>query len=388
MEICTFATEMDVGTPVYILDEKKLRRNLKLIMETAERAGVEIILAFKAFALWKTFPIFREYIDGTTASSAYEAQLAYREFGRPCHTFSPAYTEDNIGEIARWSSHITFNSLGQYERLHRLAMEANGVVSFGLRINPEYSEVDTDLYNPCAPGTRFGITADKLPERLPKGVEGFHCHCHCESGAEVFGRTLERIETKFERWFGQLRWINFGGGHLITRKDYDVELLVRIMRDFRKRYPNLVVILEPGSAFAWQTGTLEASVVDIVENRGIKTAILDVSFTCHMPDCLEMPYKPEIRGAEMVNLEMATEHCCYRLGGNSCLAGDFIGSWRFRKELKIGDRIIFEDMLHYTTVKTNMFNGVEHPSIALRRLDGRVEMLRKYTYEDYKQRMD
>lgn len=388
MEICTFATEMDVATPIYIIDENKLRANLELIRDTAELAGVEIILAFKAYALWKTFPIFREYIGGTTASSVNEALLAYREFGKPCHTFSPAYTLSNLVEIARMSSHITFNSLGQYERMHVKAMETNRGLSIGLRINPEYSEVGTDIYNPCARGTRFGITADKLPEILPEDVEGFHCHCHCESGADVFERTLARIEDKFGRWFPQLKWINFGGGHLMTRKDYDVELLVKLMSDFRRRYPNLKVILEPGSAFAWQTGTLEASVVDIVEDKGIKTAILDVSFTCHMPDCLEMPYKPEVRGAETVELERANEPRCYRLGGNSCLAGDFMGSWRFKRELEIGDRVVFEDMLHYTTVKTNMFNGVDHPAIAMRRSDGVIEVLRRYDYNDYKTRMD
>lgn len=379
---------MDVATPIYIIDENKLRANLELIRDTAELAGVEIILAFKAYALWKTFPIFREYIGGTTASSVNEALLAYREFGKPCHTFSPAYTLSNLVEIARMSSHITFNSLGQYERMHVKAMETNRGLSIGLRINPEYSEVGTDIYNPCARGTRFGITADKLPEILPEDVEGFHCHCHCESGADVFERTLARIEDKFGRWFPQLKWINFGGGHLMTRKDYDVELLVKLMGDFRRRYPNLKVILEPGSAFAWQTGTLEASVVDIVEDKGIKTAILDVSFTCHMPDCLEMPYKPEVRGAETVELERANEPRCYRLGGNSCLAGDFMGSWRFERELEIGDRVVFEDMLHYTTVKTNMFNGVDHPAIAMRRSDGVIEVLRRYDYNDYKTRMD
>ena len=274
-----------MSTPIYIIEETKLRRNLKLIADVAAKADIEIILAFKAFALWKTFPIFREYIHATTASSLSEAHLAYEEFGAPAHTFSPAYTDDEIDEIARCSSHLTFNSLSQYERYHHRVKD----VSLGLRINPEYSEVGTMLYNPCAPGTRFGVTADKLPERLPTDIDGFHCHCHCESGADVFERTLVHIEEKFSRWFPQLKWINFGGGHLMTRQDYDVERLISLMRGFHERYPWLKVILEPGSAFAWQTGPLVSHVVDVVEDKGIRTAILDVSFTCHMPDCLEMP---------------------------------------------------------------------------------------------------
>ena len=375
----------------YVLEEKRLRRNLELIRRVADEAGVEIILAFKAYALWKTFPIFREYIGATTASSLYEAKLACNEFGSKAHTFSPAYTDYEIDEIAACSSHLTFNSLSQYARLHDRAKSANGSLSFGLRVNPEYSEVGTALYNPCAPGTRFGVTADKLPERLPDGIEGFHCHCHCESGADVFARTLVHITDKFSRWFDQLRWVNFGGGHLMTRKDYDIPLLVKTLKDFRKAYPHLNIILEPGSAFGWQTGPLVSQVVDIVEDHGIKTAILNVSFTCHMPDCLEMPYWPAVRGAETLegaDDAVANEDCVYRLGGNSCLSGDFMGYWRFSHGLKVGDNVIFEDMLHYTTVKTNMFNGITHPSIALAHEDGTLEMLRIFGYEDYRNRMD
>ena len=366
---------MDI--PIYILEERKLRDNLSLIQSVAQEAGVEVILAFKAYALWKTFHIFREYITATTASSLAEARLALEEFGAPAHTFSPAYTDYEVDEIARCSSHITFNSLSQYERMAKRVVAANPGISIGLRVNPQYSEVGTALYNPCAPGTRFGVTDKKLPERLPSGIEGFHCHCHCESGSDVFERT-------------QLKWVNFGGGHLMTRKDYDIPRLINLMKGFRKRFPWLKVILEPGSAFAWQTGCLKAYVVDIVEDEGIKTAILNVSFTCHMPDCLEMPYQPEVRGAEALPLEEADkgDPCVFRLGGNSCLAGDFMGSWRFPRPLKIGDDVIFEDMLHYTTVKTNMFNGISHPAIALRRLDGSLLQLREYSYLDYKARMD
>ena len=260
-----------------------------------------------------------------------------------------------------------------------------------MRVNPEYSEVETELYNPCAPGTRFGLSAERLPSRLPADIEGFHCHCHCESGADVFARTLTHIENKFSGWFPALKWINFGGGHLMTRKDYDVELLVDMLRSFKQRHPHLHVILEPGSAFAWQTGPLVAQVVDIVEDKGIQTAILNVSFTCHMPDCLEMPYQPTVRNARSLDLEAAVnggaKHI-YRLGGNSCLSGDFMGSWQFDHALTVGENVIFEDMIHYTTVKTNMFNGISHPSLAIVRTSGELEMLRTYGYEDYKARMD
>ncbi len=374
-------------TPIYIIEEAKLRQNLSLIRFVAERTGSEWILAFKAFALWKTFPILREYIQSTTASSLSEARLALEEFGAKAHTYSPAYKDEEFDDIVRCSSHLTFNSLTQYERFHERA----GECSLGLRINPEYSEVGTLLYNPCAPGTRFGIMADKLPEVLPADVRGFHCHCHCESGSDVFERTLKHVEEKFSKWFPQLEWINFGGGHLVTRKDYDIERLVRLMQGFHQRYPNLKVIFEPGSAFAWQTGPLVASVVDVVEDKGIRTAILDVSFTCHMPDCLEMPYHPEVRGAETIeeisNTSPLPPHL-YRLGGNSCLSGDFMGYWQFDHELRVGEEVVFEDMIHYTTVKTNTFNGITHPSIAMLHVDGTLEMLRKYTYEDYRDRMD
>ena len=377
-----------VQTPMYIVEENLLRDNLSLIRDVAQRADVEIIMAFKAFALWKTFPIVREYINSTTASSLSEARLAYEEFGAPAHTFSPAYTDSEIEQIAKCSSHLSFNSLSQYTRMREKAREANAQLSFGLRVNPEYSEISTLLYNPCAPGTRFGVSADKLPAILPSDIEGFHCHCHCESGADVFQRTLVHIEEKFAKWFPQLKWINFGGGHLMTRKDYDVELLVSILNDFHKRYPWLKVILEPGSAFAWQTGPLVAQVIDIVEDKGIKTAILDVSFTCHMPDCLEMPYQPDVRGAESVEMEKASEKNTYRFGGNSCLSGDFMGSWRFDHELEIGEKLIFEDMIHYTTVKTNMFNGITHPSISMLKTDGKLQKMRVFGYLDYKNRMD
>ena len=403
---------MAMKTPYYLLEEDLLRRNLSLIKSVAEESGAEIILAFKAFALWRTFPIFREYISHTTASSPYEARLALEEFGSPAHTYSPAYTEDDFPTLLRCSSHITFNSLSQFRRFWPMVEAYNREhpekrVSCGLRVNPEYSEIETALYNPCAPGSRFGVLSEELLNSplgdvgdawpvqessilnsqfsILNSIEGFHCHNHCESSAEALQESLRHLEAKFGRWFPRLKWLNLGGGHLMTRKDYNVGLLIRIIKELRARYPNLRVILEPGSAFAWQTGPLVSSVVDIVENHGIRTAILDVSFTCHMPDCLEMPYHPAVRGAEVVDEK--SEGFVYRLGGNSCLSGDFMGSWAFDHELQVGEPIVFEDMIHYTTVKTTMFNGIHHPSIVLRHSDGTMEVLRKFTYEDYRDRM-
>ena len=380
-----------IPSPCYVMEEELLRKNLRLIKRVADAAGVEIILAFKAFALWKSFPIFREYIRHTTASSEYEARLAFEEFGSKAHAYSPAYTEDSFPAFLKYCSHVTFNSLSQYERFYPAAKASAEPVSCGIRVNPEYSEVEVELYNPCAPGTRFGVTADMLPDRLPEGIEGFHCHCHCESDSYELERTLAHVEAKFARWFPQLKWLNLGGGHLMTREGYDTAHLVRLLQGLKARYPHLSVILEPGSAFAWQTGPLVSSVVDVVESRGIRTAILDVSFTCHMPDCLEMPYQPRVRGAEQLPAD-AVKSCrpedhVYRLGGNSCLSGDYMGSWKFGHELRAGERILFEDMIHYTTVKTTMFNGIRHPSIALLHEDGRLEVYREFRYEDYRDRM-
>ena len=380
-----------VPSPCYVMDEALLRKNLTLIKDVADRAGVEIILAFKSFALWKSFPVFREYIRYTTASSVYEARLAYEEFGSRAHTYSPAYTEDDFPLIMKYSSHITFNSFSQFHRFYPMTEAHDEKISCGLRINPEYSEVEVELYNPCAPGTRFGITVDLLPPTLPAGIEGFHCHCHCESDSYELEHTLKHIEEKFSHWFPQIKWLNLGGGHLMTRKDYDTEHLISLLKGLKSRYPHLEIILEPGSAFTWQTGPLVASVVDVVESRGIKTAILDVSFTCHMPDCLEMPYQPTVRGAETLPADAVKtaaegEHI-YRLGGNSCLSGDYMGSWRFDHPLQPGERIVLEDMIHYTMVKTNMFNGIRHPSIAIWHTDDTLEVYRNFRYEDYRDRM-
>ena len=374
--------------PCYVMEEDLLRNNLQLIKDISQKADVQFILAFKAFALWKSFPIFREYIKQTTASSPYEARLAFEEFGSKAHTYSPAYEDSTFDVILKCSSHITFNSLSQYERYIKRVSEYEEPASCGIRVNPEYAEIETELYNPCAPGSRFGIMATDLPDVLPPGIEGFHLHCHCENNSDVFQRTLKHFEDKFQKWLPQVKWVNFGGGHLVTEENYNVDLLIHILNDFHKRYPWIQIILEPGSAFAWQTGCLVAQVVDIVENCGIKTAIVNVSFTCHMPDCLEMPYHPQIVGAKIVDgPEVWKEDNTYRIGGNSCLSGDFMGFWNFDHPLQVGERIIFEDMIHYTTVKTNMFNGIHHPSIALLHSDRQIEVYKNYSYDDYKNRM-
>lgn len=371
-----------IQTPCYVVYEDRLRRNLSLIRDVEERAGVNIIMAFKANALWKTFPVVAEYNRDFTASSLNELLLGTEFLGGEAHSYCPVYTDATIDTFLRLSSHITFNSLSQAERYLGRAMEAG--VSAGLRVNPLCSVIETDIYNPALPGSRFGVTADSLPDTLPEGIEGFHFHALCESDSHDLAKVLEAFEAQFGRWLPALKWVNMGGGHLMTREGYDVDFLVELLLAFRRRHPGLKVILEPGSAFTWRTGDLEASVLDIVENAGIMTAITDVSFACHMPDCLEMPYKPRIsQSLPDVDPSKPT----YRIGGNSCLSGDFVGDWSFQERLEPGTRLTFEDMNHYTTVKTNMFNGIQHPSIAFVRSDGSVEMLREFTYDDYKNRM-
>jgi carboxynorspermidine decarboxylase len=370
-----------VPSPCFVLDEIRLRKNLELICSVKQRASVEIIMAFKAFAMWSVFPIIREYIPYTTASSLSEAKLAVEEMGSKAHTYAPAYTEKEFSEIVACSSHITFNSLTQFQRFGTQAIGEG--ISCGLRINPEFSDVETELYNPCAPGSRLGIIVEELGNQLPDGIEGLHFHTLCESDSYDLERTLAVVEEKFGKFFFQLKWLNMGGGHLMTRKDYDTEHLIQLLQTFKNKYPHLQLILEPGSAFVWQTGELVVSVQDIVENRGIKTAMLDVSFSCHMPDCLEMPYKPSILGAT----DAVEGKPTYRMGGNSCLSGDFYGDWSFEHPLQIGDKIVFLDMIHYTMVKTTMFNGVTHPSIGIWTKENKFQLVRKFSYEDYKSRL-
>ncbi len=376
----------DIPTPAYVLEEHLLRQNLSLIRYVADEAGVEIIMAFKAFALWKSFPIVREYISGCTASSLSEAEMGNTYMQTLTHTYAPVYKPTEFGALMERSSHITFNSLSQFERFYPEVKSYNGHdISCGLRINPEYGEVETDLYNPASPASRLGVPVSKLPPRLPEGIEGLHFHTLCENDSHTLERTLAVVEERFGKYLDQVKWLNMGGGHLMTSKDYDTGHLIALLRVFRERHPNLRIIMEPGAAFVWQTGVLVTEILDIVENGGISTLMMDASFTCHMPDTLEMPYQPRIRNAKSTP-EAAYTHG-YRVGGNSCLSGDFIGDWFFKEEEQIGDRLIFEDMIHYTTVKTTMFNGVTHPSIWMHCTDDSWVCFREYTPKDYLDRM-
>lgn len=371
------------ATPYYIVYEDRLRRNLELISDVARRSGADIIMAFKANALWRTFPVIAEYNRSFTASSLNELRLGAETLGGEAHSYCPAYTEETIDKYLDLSSHITFNSISQARRFAPRAAAAG--VSAGLRVNPACSVIETDIYNPALPGSRFGVTAEQLEAAgLPEGIEGFHFHALCESTSYDLAKVLDAFEHQFGKYLDRLKWVNMGGGHLMTREGYDTDHLVSLLTDFRRRHPNLKVILEPGSAFTWRTGDLVTSVVDIVDNQGVSTAIIDASFACHMPDCLEMPYKPAITEALP---EPDSFHPTYRLGGNSCLSGDFVGDWSFEKPLSPGDQLTLEDMNHYTTVKTTMFNGIQHPDILFRRSDGSTELLRRFTFEDYRSRM-
>ncbi len=371
----------EIDTPYYIVYEDKLRRNLSLINRVEREAGVNIIMAFKANALWRTFPIIREYNRDFTASSLNELRLGNEELGGEAHVYCPVYTEATISEFLSRATHLTFNSLGQWEKYGAKTLAAG--VSPGLRVNPQCSVIETEIYNPALPGSRFGVTADQLAGVLPAGIEGLHFHALCESSSYDLEKVLAAFEDQFGMYFSQLKWVNFGGGHLMTREGYDVDHLIGLLKDFRGRYPWLQVVMEPGSAFTWRTGDLITEVLDVVENQGVKTAVIDASFACHMPDCLEMPYKPAITES----VPEAEGLPRYRLGGNSCLSGDYVGDWCFREPLKAGDRLTLEDMNHYTTVKTSMFNGIQHPAMVLCDSDGNCTYLRRFDYNDYKNRM-
>ncbi len=379
----------NIPTPAYVVYEERLRRNLSLIDDVRRRAGIEIIMAFKANALWKTFDIFKEYGFASTASSLNELRLGREFLNENVHSYCPAYTPETIDEYISGSSHLTFNSVSQWEqfaeKIKNNNQESGHYVSPGLRVNPRCSVIETDIYNPALPGSRFGADIDTIGDSLPEGIEGLHFHALCESTSYDLENVLAAFEERFGKYLSSIKWVNMGGGHLMTREGYDVEHLIKLLQDFRNRYPQLKVILEPGSAFTWRTGDLITSIVDIIKNDGITTAIIDASFACHMPDTLEMPYKPLI--SESLGADAIDGASTYRLGGNSCLSGDFMGDWSFANPLKVGDRLTLEDMNHYTTVKTTMFNGITHPSIWMIDLNGEASLLREYTYEDYKSRM-
>lgn len=373
----------EVPSPCFVIEENLLRQNLELISRVKKEAGVEVIPAFKGFSMWSVFPVVREYVTGASASSLNEARLCYDEMKAKAHTYAPAYNPSEFREILGYSSHLVFNSMSQFHRHIREVREFPEKISVGIRVNPEFSEVEPLIYNACAPGSRLGILASQLPDILPPEIEGLHFHTLCESGADDLEKTLEAFENHFARYIPQIKWINMGGGHLMTRKGYDVEKLIRILKNFKNKY-NRHIILEPGSAFAWDTGVLVSTVLDVVENKGIHTAMLDVSFAAHMPDCLEMPYKPRIEGALF---DPVPGKPTYRMGGNSCLSGDFVGFWSFENKLNPGDRIIFQDMIHYTMVKTNFFNGVGHPSIGILHTDGSFRLVKSFGYTDYKNKL-
>ena len=377
-----------IDTPYYIVYEDRLRANLEKLKRVAEAADVKIIMAFKANALWKTFPVIKEYFHSSTASSLNEMKLSLDYLGHDVHAYCPVYTERTFPEFLKGCSHITFNSLAQYEKFRSQIEAADRKVSVGLRVNPHCSVIETDIYNPCVPGSRFGENPDKLANGLPAGIEGLHFHALCESDSHDLEKVLDAFIEQYGHLLPGLKWLNMGGGHLITRKDYDTEHLIKLMKGLHERYPNLEIILEPGSAFTWQTGDLVTEVLDVVEDAGIKTAIIDASFACHMPDCLEMPYQPRVEEAIGTVADGADSPYRYRLGGNSCLSGDFVGDWCFDRPLKPGDRLTLCDMNHYTTVKTNMFNGIQHPSIWFQPSGGEPVLLREFTYDDYRDRMD
>ncbi len=374
-------------SPCYIMFEEALEANLQILNLVQKEANVSIICALKGFAFWHSFPMIKHYLSGATASSLNEAKLISEEMGCDAHTYAPIYTDEEWNDLMLYSSHITFNSLGQWQRFRDTAVNFPKKISFGLRVNPEYSEIKTDLYNPAIPGSRLGILAEDMPEHLPEGIEGLHFHTLCENNSYALENCLKSFEARFSSLIKECKWVNMGGGHLITEKNYNIPHLIQILQDFRKRYPNLEdVILEPGEAVGWQTGVLVSTVEDIVENKGVKIAMLNISFSCHLPDCLEMPYKPTVIGASEPD---KNSKFVYRLGGCSCLAGDFIGmgDFAFLEPLEIGDRIIFDDMIHYTMVKTTFFNGVRHPTIGVVKKDGEFILLSQPDYEDYKSKL-
>ena len=374
-------------TPYYLIDEAALERNLKILASVRKRAGVKILLAQKAFSAFDTYPLVSKYLDGTTASGIYEARLAHEEMPtRENHVFNPAFTDEEFAEVTKWCDHIVLNSVSQTRRftrlLNRLTAQSRNRPSLGLRVNPGYSEVSTEIYNPCVKGSRLGVPRAFIQEGDLDGVEGLHFHTMCEQGADVLARTLPHFEEKFGEFLPQMKWVNFGGGHHITKKGYDIALLVKTLKGFRKRHSNLEVYLEPGEAIALNAGTLVTSVREVFD-YGMPIAILDASAECHMPDVIEMPYRPPIKGAGKPGEKCYT----YRLGGPTCLAGDVIGDYSFARRLKPGDEVVFGDMAIYTMVKNNTFNGMPLPSIALRKKSGRVVILRKFGYNDFKCRL-
>ncbi|WP_174366656.1 carboxynorspermidine decarboxylase [Deinococcus sp. JMULE3] len=385
-----------IPSPAFVLDESRLRRNLELISYVQRESGAQIIVAFKGFSMWSAFPMLREYgITGATASSLNETILAKEEMGGEVHVYAPAYSDEDFPRILALADHLVFNSFRQWERFKpqvEAARAAGRTVHVGIRVNPEYAEVETDLYNPAGPFSRLGVTRREFRMDLMDGVDGLHFHTLCEKDSDTLERTLEVLERNFGDVLSRVKWVNFGGGHLMTREGYDVPRLIRVVRAFREKW-GVHVILEPGSAFGWQTGWLVSSVLDVVHN--VKDALLlDISVSAHMPDVLEMPYRPRILGAgdppELDHHRETTEGAGghpYIIGGTTCLAGDVVGEYVFDRALNVGDRVVFDDMIHYTMVKTTFFNGVKHPDIGILRLDGSYDRVKSFGYEEFRAKL-
>ncbi len=377
-------------SPCFVCEEEPLENNLKLLKKVQDEAGVTILLALKGFAQFSTFDLCRQYLKGCCASGLHEAKLAKEEFKGEVHTYSPAFKPEEFEEITMISDHIVFNSFNQFKMYKDKTLPHN---SLGLRVNPQFSSVEVDIYNPCGTYSRLGITHKEFEKAISEneccalsGIDGLHFHALCEQNVDALEGALANFEEYFSQYFDKLQWVNFGGGHHITRADYDVEGLITLLKGFKERYPHLKVYLEPGEAVGWKTGYLEATVLDIMHNE-IDVAILDTSAEAHMPDTLAMPYTPEVRNATIIHHKSYTTENHYRLAGNTCLAGDVIGDYSFEAPLKIGDKIILEDMIHYTMVKTTTFNGINLPSIAIKRKDGTIEVIKSFGYEDYKNRL-
>ncbi len=381
-DIATAFQQSSLDSPAYILDQAAFHRNGEILKRVQDETGARILLAQKAFACFALYPTLRNYLAGTAASGLHEARLGAEEFGQEVHVFSPAYKPAEMEELLQISDHLIFNSLSQWTRYREQVLTSQRKVSAGLRINPEYAEACAEIYNPCAPGSRFGVLSHLMNEHDLAGIEGLHFHTLCEQGPEALERTLEHVIAKFDTYLKNMKWLNMGGGHLITSDFYDVESLISIIKHIQARYPQLQIYLEPGEAISSGGGVLIGSVIDIVEN-GMQIAILDVSATTHMPDVLEMPYRPDILGAGLANEKAHT----YRLGGPTCLAGDVIGDYSFELPLQIGDQLVFQDMAHYTMVKNTTFNGVELPKIAIMREEGCIELIRDFDYETYRNRL-
>lgn len=369
-----------IPSPCFLMDERLLIKNLELMKKVKDESGCTLILALKGFSMSSVFPLIGKYLDGAASSSLNESRLCFEEMKTKSHIYAPIYKEEEFSEMKKYAKHFTFNSLSQWEKYK----DKVDSISCGIRINPEYSEVKTDMYNPCRIGSRLGVTIDKFEGgNLPKGLDGIHFHSLCENDSFTLERTLKEIEKKFPKMLEQSKWINMGGGHLMTKEGYDTDHLIHLIKEFIKRW-DIEVILEPGSAVAWKTGYLVSTVEDIFDSSGNMVAMLDVSFSAHMPDTLEMPYKPNILGAHIDKKDNKYRYC---LGGGTCLSGDFIEDYYFDKPLKTGDRIIFEDMMHYTMVKTTTFNGVKLPSIAILKQTNDLQVVRSYGYDTFKDRI-